>query len=205
MKPIVFYDTETTGLPLWNEPSESEGQPHIVQLAAILADQETRTIIGSLDFVVRPDGWAIPDEMTEIHGISNDVAQKVGVSEKDGTALFLDFCKDFPRVAHNKTFDQRIVRIALKRFGFTQEAIDQWAEKDNHYCTKRMATPIMKMEPKGKYGFKPPKLVEAYKHFFGEELVGAHTALADARACMMVYWKLIDAIKEQGDGVKPNK
>lgn len=38
MKAIV-YDTETTGLPLFSQPSEDPRQPHIVQLAAIVVDR----------------------------------------------------------------------------------------------------------------------------------------------------------------------
>ena len=40
MKLAIFYDTETTGIPLFSEPSEHPGQPHIVQLAACLVDQQ---------------------------------------------------------------------------------------------------------------------------------------------------------------------
>jgi len=36
MRLAVFFDSETTGLPLFNEPSEDPRQPHIVQLAACL-------------------------------------------------------------------------------------------------------------------------------------------------------------------------
>lgn len=34
MKKIVFFDTEKTGLPIWNEPSDSEVQPHLTQIGA---------------------------------------------------------------------------------------------------------------------------------------------------------------------------
>jgi DNA polymerase III epsilon subunit-like protein len=37
---------------------------------------------------------------------------------------------------------------------------------------------------------KTPKLVEAYRFFFGEDYDGAHSALADARACARVFFEL---------------
>ena len=55
-----FYDTETTGLPLFREPSEHPGQPHLVQLAAALVDLDTRETVASLDVVVRPTAGPFP-------------------------------------------------------------------------------------------------------------------------------------------------
>ncbi|MCK4621311.1 MAG: hypothetical protein KAT62_03750 [Desulfuromonadales bacterium] len=49
MKPVIFYDTETTGLPDWKNPSGGETQPHIVQIGAILADEDTKRVLGSVD------------------------------------------------------------------------------------------------------------------------------------------------------------
>jgi DNA polymerase III subunit epsilon len=193
MKPIIFYDTETTGLPDWKAPSESETQPHLVQLGAILADSETRKIISTLDLVIKPDGWVIPKEVSDIHGITEDIASAFGVPEKEAVQLFLSMWNGGDRVAHNKTFDQRLLRIALKRyFGDNEDLQEQWSEKDNHHCTMLMAKPIMQMLPKSRYGYKSPKLSEAYKHFTGKDLVDAHTAMADAKACMEVYWAIKD-------------
>lgn len=44
MKPVLFYDTETNGLPLWSEPSEHPDQPHITQLAAEITKLTDRQI-----------------------------------------------------------------------------------------------------------------------------------------------------------------
>jgi DNA polymerase-3 subunit epsilon len=64
MNIAIFYDTETTGLPLFKEPSEHPDQPHIVQLAGCLVDLDTRKTIASMDVIVKPDGWTIS------HGLS---------------------------------------------------------------------------------------------------------------------------------------
>ena len=74
MKPILVFDVETTGLPLWNEPSEDPRQPHLVQLAALLVDDDTRQVISTLDVIVRPDGWLIPEDVAAVHGITTERA-----------------------------------------------------------------------------------------------------------------------------------
>lgn len=89
MNTALFYDTETTGLPLFKEPSEHPDQPHIVQLAAILVDLDTRREIASMDVIVRPDGWTIPDDVAAIHGITTGHAMQVGVPEKLAVRMFM--------------------------------------------------------------------------------------------------------------------
>lgn len=192
MKPVLFYDTETTGLPDWKVPSDSEHQPHLVQLGAILADEDTRKVISTLDIIIEPTTWEIPQEVSDIHGVTNEIAKAVGVSETAALDVFTQMWKKAKRVAHNKTFDQRIIRIGLKRYGYDEQLMDDWADKESHECTMIMAKPIMELLPKGRYGFKNPKLEEAYKHFTGKDLENAHTALADATACMEIYWAIQD-------------
>jgi len=181
---VLFYDAETCGIPSWKIPSDDEGQPHLVQLAAILADADTREEISSFDLIVSPDGWEIPEVVTAIHGISTDYALRVGVSEALVLDTFMDLWGgiDTVRVAHNKTFDQRIIRIAAKRYSHYQQ--EKWADKDSHACTMRM---YQKM-----FGGKNLKLKDAYMQATGKELENAHSALADTRACMAVYWWLLD-------------
>jgi DNA polymerase-3 subunit epsilon len=112
----IFLDTETQGLPLFSEPSEHPRQPHIVQLAALLVDVETRKTLASLDLVINPVDWEIPDDVAKIHGITTEYARDVGVREEHAVELLIQLWKraDF-RVAHNEQFDARIVKIALHR------------------------------------------------------------------------------------------
>lgn len=49
----------------------------------------------------------------------------------------------------------------------------------------RLAQPILRM---GKF----PKLTEAYKHFTGKPLEGAHGAMADTQACLDVWFAIKD-------------
>ena len=183
---ILFFDTETTGIPDWKSPSGEGHQPHIVQLAAILCDSETREPIETMDVIVAPDGWEIPPETTEIHGTSMEQAMAEGVKELAAIDQFMglyDRCDI--RVAHNTTFDNRIIRIALKRYLPDLISDDVWKNKETYYCTLMKARKIMG----GKSGHT---LTEAYRHFTGRDIEDAHTAIGDARACMDIYF----AIKE---------
>ena len=81
MNLAIFYDTETTGLPLFKEPDNHPSQPHLVQVAAHLVDMDTRDVVQSIDLIVKPDNWIIPDEVAAIHGITTEHANEVGVPE----------------------------------------------------------------------------------------------------------------------------
>ncbi len=190
----LFFDTETTGLPDFKAPSESAHQPHIVQLAALLVDMDTRETIQSMDVICRPDGWTIPDEVAAVHGITTQHALDVGIPESLAVSMFMELWAGRPRVAHNQQFDARIVRIALLRHQ-NQEAADDW-KAGAAECTAILATPICalppteKMKAVGRFHHKTPNLGEAYRHFTGKGLENAHSAMADVMACRDVYFAI---------------
>lgn len=190
----LFYDTETTGLPDFKAPSESAHQPHIVQLAALLVDMDTRETIQSMDVICRPDGWTIPDEVAAVHGITTEHAAEVGIPEHLAVSMFMELWVGRARVAHNEQFDARIVRIALMRF-HSEDAADIWKSGPTE-CTARLATPICalppteKMKAVGRFHHKTPNLGEAYRHFTGKELENAHSAIADVMACRDVFFAI---------------
>ena len=185
MTPILFFDTETTGLPDWKSPSDAPHQPHIVQLAAILADADSQQIISSMDVIIRPtDDWEISDEISEIHGITQEKAMAVGIPEPLALDMFLSLWRGNLRAAHNKTFDLRMIRIAIKRFSNNPLMADAWAAKETSECTMKLAREVM--------GGKQPTLAEAYEHFTGNPLQNAHNAMADTKACMEVFFAISD-------------
>jgi len=198
---IMVFDTETSGLPLYHEPSEGDNQPHIVELAALLIDEETGEDVDTFHCIVKPNGWTIPDEVVAIHGITNERAMDEGIDEAEALENFLAIHKLCGlRVAHNEPFDARIARIAIKRFGGeTQEERDAIADTFKsapRYCTMRASTKACALPPteamlaKGMRFNKNPSLAEAYRHFTGEDLQGAHSAMADARGCAEVYRRI---------------
>lgn len=191
----LFFDTETTGLPDFKKPAEDPSQPHIVQLGAILYDDDPR-VVSEINLLVRPDGWTIPAEASGVHGITQEKAEKFGLPLATVMLLFLDLCRRADLlVAHNYSFDAKMVRREFHHLAIPSHAEE--FRKRQSYCTMAASTDLCKLP--GKYGYKWPKMQEAHVHFFGKEFDGAHDAMADVRACAAVYFAL-NPVQENGGG-----
>lgn len=195
MRFALFFDSETTGLVDFKAPSDAPNQPHIVQLAAALVDLDTMETVQSMDVIVCPNGWTIPEQVSDIHGITTEHAERVGVPELLAVNLFLELWNASDvRIGHNISFDDRIIRIALKRY-FDNQIAEVFAAGKTE-CTQRLSTPIVKAPPTekmlraGRTHYKSASLSEAYKHFTGKDLVGAHSAMTDVKACIDVYFAI---------------
>lgn len=194
MSLIYFYDTETTGLPHFRLPSDDPLQPHLVDVAALLYN-EAGFVVDSFEAIVRPDGWTIPDEVAAIHGITQEMAMDLGIPESEALDGFMAIHERAGlRVAHNRQFDDRIMRIALMRYR-DQDTAEAFKAAPG-YCTCNASRDIVKCPPTAKMikaGFtkyKNPTLAEAYRHFTGEDLQGAHRAREDAEGCALIYFAM---------------
>lgn len=209
----LFYDTETTGLPNWSAPSEDPSQPRVMQLAAELFDVEAGKTLAVLTTLISPDGWTIPDEITALTGITTAHCEQAGVPMTFVLPTFISMWRRADlRVAHNESFDMRMIRIELMRhdmFSGKLDGADGMAYADywkagKAFCTQAQSVqrcklpPTPKMLKAGRTHFKSPNLGEAYRHFTGKELDGAHDAEVDVAACKAVYLALraLDAAKE---------
>lgn len=183
---ILFIDTETTGLPDFNKRARDPSQPHIVTLGALLCDDEGGEI-ETHDLLVKPDGWTIPKEASDVHGITDELAA-LGIHEREVAKLVVDlFGKADLIVGHNLQFDKFMCRIAARRYDVINDNHDQWWKNLACFCTMRATTNICRLPGNFPGQFKWPKLSEAYFHAFGEHFDGAHSALADCRAAKRLF------------------
>lgn len=180
---ILGFDTETTGLPIWGKPSGDDIQPHMVSISAGLFDDDTEQLLQSMNVIIKPNEWEIPQETIDVHGITFEQAMDVGVTEETALNMFLELWGGRTRVAYGSTFDNRIIRIATKRY-CSDLIIDEWKQGSQGEEWK-----CMMIKSKKRMGGKQPKLFEAFKHFTGNDLENAHTAWADMMACMDIYFK----------------
>jgi DNA polymerase III epsilon subunit-like protein len=187
---ILFFDTETTGLPKDYKAHvhDVDNWPRLVQLAWIALDGAGDEMTCRNHLIV-PVGFEIPEEVSKIHGVTTDMAIK------DGTAL-LRVLHEF-RVAvqmshlivgHNVNFDRKIIGAEYIRFDM-EETYEHMKDMDR-YCTMFKSTKICKIPQVGRGGYKWPKLQELHKHLFDEEFDGAHDALADVRATARCYFEI---------------
>lgn len=187
----LFFDTETTGKANFKAEPWANGQPRLVQLAALLVNDKGEEV-SHANLIIKPEGFEIPDEAAKIHGITTEMAYDCGVSLKAALSVFHYWWEASAMViCHNVSFDIFIMDGEFHRFFKT----DKWQKHIQTFCTMRSMTDICQLP--GKYGkYKWPKLQEAYKHAFGEEFDGAHDALADVRACARIYFWMMDQKKE---------
>lgn len=187
---IVVFDSETTGLAAFKQPPGHESQPHIVQLGAILYDDNGR-VMAEMNLLVKPDGWTVPKEASDIHGITTEMCERYGLPLKTVIMLFIVLARRAKRtVAHNRSYDHLMVETALIRLGFTKE-LEEWRamSASGGFCTMQAMTPVCKL-PGRRGSFKWPTLMEAHVYLFKEEFGGSHDAMNDVRACARVYHEI---------------
>ena len=181
LKDVLFFDTETTGIPdrtaKWNE--DFNEYPHIVQLAWKIGEKAESHII-------RPDGWEIPAETVEVHGITKEYAMEHGEPFVFVIDRFIAFAEKAGLLCgHNIHFDTSIIKAnILRELGW--EYYDANNVESALYKGKRIDTmrPTMKwVDARMANGrIKFPNLSELYARCFPGETFPAHDAMEDVNA-----------------------
>lgn len=181
----LFFDTETTGLPKkWNAPiSDFDNWPRLVQIAWLMYGLDGKKIKGK-NYIIRPEGFEIPEEASRIHGITTEIARSKGKMLK---SVLKEFSKamiesDFI-IAHNISFDEKIIESEFLRTG-TQKSLFS----PKKMCTKDLSTEFCAIA--GSCGYKWPSLKELHIKLFGEDFEDAHDAMVDVKACARCFFEL---------------
>jgi len=184
----LFFDTETTGLPKnWQAPiSDLDNWPRIVQLAWILSDEKENEIFKQ-NYIIKPEGFLIPEESSRVHGISTEQALKEGVDLESALKHFKkDLEKSSLLVAHNINFDFKIISAEFLRKKINSEILDNIFK----LCTMESTTNYCQIEKERGYGYKWPRLDELHWKLFKEGFDDAHNALADVQACARCFFEI---------------
>ena len=189
---VLFFDTETTGIPNFRLPIDDPCQPYLVQIAGILTDDAGK-VLAQLSMIVNSD-VDVPEAASNVHGITRERAAALGAPVPVVLAPFFHlWLRADLVVAHNLPFDEFVLKSAITRYWGAHRTLP---EKPG-FCTLKASAPIVnlpatpRMLAAGIKGPKSPRLDEAYQYFFGDGVLsGAHDALVDATACMRIYFRL---------------
>ena len=185
----LIFDTETTGLPKrWNAPlTDTDNWPRCIQIAWQLHDAMGHCIEHQ-DFLVRPEGFNIPYDAEQIHGISTALATAQGealaiVLEKFNSAL----AKAKFVVGQNVDFDLNIMGCEYHRMQ-VETPLNSMPVLDT--CTETTAN--LCQLPGGRGGkFKLPTLIELHQKLFDTPFAEAHNATADVEATTRCFLELL--------------
>ncbi len=188
----LFVDVETTGVPRdRNAPFwRADAWPRVVELAWAAHRADGGELhAGSL--LVRPDGFQIPAEATQVHGITTRMAEERGVAHASALEAPVPLLED-PRgtlVAHNLEFDRNVLGAELIRGAYTRPVVEALLVRRPAVCTMRNATEFCGI-PGRRGSFKWPTLEELHRKLFGAGVDGGHRALADVRATARCFFRL---------------
>lgn len=186
MNNLLFFDTETTGLPPKKADyrTDYEQFPHLVQLAWHFNGELK-------NYLILPDGYEIPAEAIAVHGITNERAWHDGYPLYEVASMFLTDCLCADRlVGHNIYFDVSTIKANIIRsFGPNELmkaniALDKSKRIDTMYKAMKL---VGSRQANGAGKF--PTLEETYLYLFGETFP-AHNAAEDVRATKRVFDEL---------------
>jgi DNA polymerase III subunit epsilon len=191
---VLVFDTETTGLPENRNTSifETDKWPYIVQLTYLLYDTEGNHVLEMEDMIIKCD-IDIPEEATNIHGITNNISMIRGIEIDKALDVFDKALKKADVVVgHNISFDKRLYMVeTIRRKRRQYFTVNK--EKKEEYCTMKQGKDVCKIEKvsyKGDKYYKYPTLTELYYSLFKKTPEGVHNAFNDVLACFRCYYKM---------------
>lgn len=176
MKKILIIDIETTGF--LNAGGE------IIEIGVVSLDLEDGSREILIDELCRHQDLKLEDVQNSWIAENSDIDPKAVINARDLDCLLpsiQEVINDFPlgATAYNNTFD----------FGFMEAAGFTFPKK--LACPMKLSTNICKIPKKRGYGYKWPKVQEAYDFFFGKtDYIEKHRGADDAKHEAKIVYEL---------------
>ena len=186
---FLIFDTETTGLPRdFKAPiTDTENWPRCIQLAWQEHDAEGK-LLENHSYLIKPEGFDIPFQSEQIHGISTELAHEIGVPLTEVLEKFNEALNKAKFVVgQNIDFDINVTACEFYRLGI-QNKLTHLPSLDT--CTEITAQLCQLKGGKGGK-FKLPTLSELHEKLFGKGFADAHNASADVEATTRCFLELI--------------
>lgn len=214
-KNILFIDLETTGLvknaqgfelppeekyPNYTE-NEHYNQSRIVQIGYVYCKNfhfEDISVDNISSIIIKPNGFTIPIEASNIHGITTETANKEGTKSfdvfKHQLTPILKEC-DFI-IGYNIFFDVNVLLNELYRskFPITINKINKLIDTQHVLCTAILSKEYIIKKFRQSYFKKPhsiPSQKVVYKTLFNNDIQNAHNAKYDILATIQITNKLV--------------
>ncbi|HEX7016287.1 MAG TPA: PHP domain-containing protein, partial [Cyclobacteriaceae bacterium] len=187
----LIFDTETTGIP-HNKTApitDLDNWPRLVQIAWQLHDNRGK-LLARHNYIVRPDGFDIPYNAQQIHGISTKRALEEGMPVREVMdTLLSDVRRAQLLVGHNIEFDKNIIGAELIRLDLDPQHVLQVEALD----TGVVSTTFCQLSGGIGGKLKMPRLTELHEKLFGEAFSDAHDACYDVEATARCFFGLMHA------------
>lgn len=193
MNNVMVIDTETTGLPLRRSAHNINYRDYdacrMVQIAWGCYSSDGR-LLSEQSFIVKPEGFIIPESASRIHGITTEKAVE-GVPLTTVLQQFFNALQGVHVVvAHNMSFDYGVITAEILRHcdagldPLDREGIRLW-ETIPTQCTMLLGSRLNSTNRRWQ------KLAALYERLYGTEPVETlHRADADVRVCADVFFRL---------------
>lgn len=187
MSLILFYDTETSGLPE-SLPLNHERQPYCLQIGAGLYDDDSKEWMQKVSMLLyHGRKIAINERALSVHGISNEKMKRSGVPAGSAFFVFQAMAHIADKhIAYNGAFDRKIIAAGMHKLLCPEKVIKDFMDKPLFDIMKPL-TPVCKI-PGRMGGYKWPKLTEAYTKLINPKgFDDAHDAFADIMATFELW------------------
>lgn len=181
---VLYFDTETTG---------TAKDSRVVQLAWQFAG-------ATHNYIIKPDGYEIPEAASDIHRITTDVALEKGVPIRQALEEFIvDAQKARYMCAHNLNFDKARLIYEIGLLYSEEEVAEYTALFNKERCLDTMMSTVSYVKApfaNGRSGYKWPKLRELREKLIEDGKIfsdfNAHDANEDVRCLAECHAHLVE-------------